>query len=547
VPDRCEAWRRLAYGSRLGPWLLLAALLTAWVLWYPPSPDLAAQVYRVHLFTSDGFSLWDDSWYGGHYLPGYSLLFPPVASLLGVRLVGALAVAASSYCVWRILRHRGDVRVTAATTLFVIGACGDLFIGRLTFALGIAAGAASVLALLRRHRWLCGLLSLACAAASPVAAAFLILVACGDLLTNRARFNAVVMLAPALTLTVVLVLLFPEQGYEPFALSSLLAALAACAAVLFLVPRREALVRCTAALYAIGLLLAYLVRSPMGSNAVRFGVLFAAPTLAALVRGQDVHDALLGVGRLYRRLPGAAPRRHARSGDTSRAAGWALAVTIAAVVVWQVTGPLGQSVGASLNPAGKQSFYVPVIRYLESRAREGPMRIEVPPTSSHWDAAFLGSDFLLARGWERQLDTRYDGLFYEGPLSPDRYDSWLRQNGVRFVALANAPLDYSAVREATLIRSGLNFLRLVFETSSWHVYEVRHSASLTSGPGYLTSLRGDEFRIHATRAGPLRVLVHYTPFWAVTSGDATVSEAAGGWTTVVAYRPGPIAVDADFG
>ncbi|MEA2209515.1 MAG: hypothetical protein QOF54_1992, partial [Solirubrobacteraceae bacterium] len=70
---------------RAAPWALLLALLTTWVLWYPPSPDLAAQTFRVHLFATDGFSLWDNSWYGGHYLPSYSLLFPALAASLGLR------------------------------------------------------------------------------------------------------------------------------------------------------------------------------------------------------------------------------------------------------------------------------------------------------------------------------------------------------------------------------------------------------------------------------------------------------------------------------
>jgi hypothetical protein len=48
---------------------------------------------------------------------------------------------------------------------------------------------------------------------------------------------------------------------------------------------------------------------------------------------------------------------------------------------------------------------------LESRSEGRPIRIEVPFTSSHWDATILGERFDLARGWERQLDTRYDDGF----------------------------------------------------------------------------------------------------------------------------------------
>ncbi len=42
----------------------------------PRTPDLAAQMHRVAVFAADGFAVWDNSWYGGHALPGYSLTFP---------------------------------------------------------------------------------------------------------------------------------------------------------------------------------------------------------------------------------------------------------------------------------------------------------------------------------------------------------------------------------------------------------------------------------------------------------------------------------------
>ncbi|MCA1689477.1 MAG: hypothetical protein LC720_03255, partial [Actinobacteria bacterium] len=59
-----------AAGLRLPPVLALTgALVAIWLLWSPRSPDLAAQVYRVALFARDGFSVWDNAWYGGHYLP----------------------------------------------------------------------------------------------------------------------------------------------------------------------------------------------------------------------------------------------------------------------------------------------------------------------------------------------------------------------------------------------------------------------------------------------------------------------------------------------
>ena len=70
---------RSVSAQRLAPWLLAAALALAWLALAPATPDLAAQVYRAGLFEREGYTLYDLYWYGGHHMPGYSLLFPPLA------------------------------------------------------------------------------------------------------------------------------------------------------------------------------------------------------------------------------------------------------------------------------------------------------------------------------------------------------------------------------------------------------------------------------------------------------------------------------------
>src|SRR5437764_15381526 len=94
---------------RAQPWLpalLAAALAVLYLFWDPLAPDLAAQVFRTDLFERDGFTLWNGQWFGGHYTPGYSVLFPPLAALLGPRLVGGLAAVASAVLFDRIVRWR---------------------------------------------------------------------------------------------------------------------------------------------------------------------------------------------------------------------------------------------------------------------------------------------------------------------------------------------------------------------------------------------------------------------------------------------------------
>jgi hypothetical protein len=526
------------------PLLLLGALLLVWLLWRPPSPDLAAAVYRVHLFTVDGFSLWDNNWYGGHYLPDYSLVLAPLATLLGLHWTGIVAVTLSTLIFRRLVAERFGPRTAIASALFALSASGDLFIGRIAFALGVTFGLTSVLSIVRGRRAFSGLFSLLCAAASPVAAAFLVLVALADLSTNRRPARAAVLAAPALILTLALAVLFPEGGYEPFAFTSLLAAVAASLALILVLPTREPLLRRGAQLYLLALLLAYVVPSPMGSNAVRFGVLFVPATLTGCVEVKDIQ-------RAFARLSGW--WQLARRGDPARAsligrlpALWLMGLASASLLLWQIAGPLEQSIGASLNPASQYSFYVPAIRYLQSHSDDRPMRIEVPFTSSHWDATILGERFDLARGWERQLDTRYDELFYAQQLTANAYHAWLLETGVRYVALSDAPMDFSSRQEAALIRGGLPFLREVFTSANWRIYAVLHAQPLASGPGELTAMDDDGFTLRATHPGTFLVRVRYTPYWKITSGLGTVKEGQGGWTEVSTELPGEVSIDAEF-
>jgi hypothetical protein len=526
------------------PLLLLGGLLVVWFLWRPPSPDLAAAVYRVHLFSADGFSLWDNNWYGGHYLPGYSLVLAPLATLLGLYWTGIAAVTLSTLIFRRLVAEHFGPRTAVATACFALGATGDLFIGRIAFALGVTFALASVLAIVRGHRVSSAVFSLACAAASPVAAAFLVLAAAADLTTNRRPARAVVLAAPALVLTLVLAVLFPEGGYEPFAFTSLLAAAGASLALVIVLPARERLLRRGAQLYLLALLLSFVVPSPMGSNAVRFGVLFAPATVAGCVQIKDIQRAFARFSRWWQLTRRNDPLRCARIGHVP--ASWLLALLGTSLVLWQIAGPLEQSIGASLEPASRYSFYVPAIRYLQSHSGGRPMRIEVPFTKSHWDATILGESFDLARGWERQLDTRYDELFYSGRLTAGAYHAWLLETGVRYVALSNAPMDFSSVQEAALIRGGLPFLHEVFSSANWRIYAVIGAQPLASGPGELTAMDGDGFTLNATHPGTFLVRVRYTPYWKITSGLGTVRESAGGWTAITTDRRGEIVLDAEF-
>ncbi len=156
------------------PAVALSALLAALMLaWNPQVGDLAAQVFRTELFQHTGLAIWNGSWYGGHYTLTYSVLFPPLASLLSPQLVGTLSVVASSYFFDRLVRDRWGEAARWATLWFAAGVVTLLADGQLTFALGVAFGLASLRALQTRRVAKALLASAACALSSPVAAVFL--------------------------------------------------------------------------------------------------------------------------------------------------------------------------------------------------------------------------------------------------------------------------------------------------------------------------------------------------------------------------------------
>ncbi len=500
-------------------WILAAALAALWLLLAPPTPDLAAQVFRAALFRSEGFAVWDSAWYGGHNLPGYSLLFPPLAALLGPRLLGALAVTASAVLFERLMsRHFPQRAARWATVWFAFAAVGDLMIGRVTFALGVTFGLACLLALDRKRTALAILAAIACAAASPVAGAFTVLAAVALAIAQRSRAAAGAAAVSAITV-LVMALGFPEGGVQPYPLRSTIIPVAATIAIALLAgPQRRAL-QIGAWLYAPTCILASLIPSPLGENVARLGVLCAGPLLIALILSRP------------------APIKHLR-----------IVVMIAAAVAgWQLLGPLRETAKGAVDPSTAAAYHRPLIEFFKTRGSE-PFRVEVPFTRAHWEAAHLAPAITLARGWSTQLDTKYGALFYrhDKPFSAVEYRRWLDRNAVRYVAVADAAPDPSSRRELEVIASQPSWLTPLWSSAHWKVYEVTDHQPLLTGPGELIALGRDSFTIQAHRAAPMIVRVRWTSFFTVTKGSACLARVKDGWTEVTPVRPGPIMIAARF-
>jgi hypothetical protein len=525
----------LASASVLALGLLLVAV---WLIAEPRTPDLAAQVYRAGLFKQYGFLVWDEHWYGGHHLPGYSLLFPPLGALLGVRLTGALAVLASTALFERLTSSVWGERARWGAALFAVAALGDVWSGRVTFALGVPLALGAVLLLRGGHPLWASMLATACAAASPVAGALLGLVALTWTLGRGARLPLFVLALPPLVVVGALELLFPEGGFEPYPILSFAATAGVIALFLAAVPRRERMLQAGALVYLWACLLCLLIHSAVGSNIERYGVLLAGPLLACSVLSRR-GEGSRAVGEERADAKGAPARARV---VVSRA------VVLAALcgsAVWTVWGPVRETEAVAGSPATSAAYYLPVEHFLDS-LHGGPVRIEVPLTRTHWEAALLAPSVSLARGWEKQLDSKYNQVLLTPGLDGARYEGWLQQQGVAFVALPDVELDPSSAQEGRLIRRGLPFLREVFSSAHWRIYEVLTRRPLLTGPGRLTALGHDSFSLQASRAGSFVVKVHYTRYWTLTEGSGCVSQALGGWTAVRLSRPGGAVVSARF-
>jgi hypothetical protein len=542
--------RRSGLIDALPACVLVAVAGLVYVIAAPPSSDLAAAAYRSELFADGGLRLWDNAWYAGHHLPAYSILAPALGAWIGPQLVAALAMLAATALFAFLIDGLFPARATRIATLwFAVGASVSLLANRVPFDLGLALGLGCLLAARRRRHLLAPALAVLTALASPVAGAFLALVSIAWALAARGSSGrelgarplalALASLAPL----ALLALLFGEGGIQPFAPSSFYPALAGILVIAALIARKLAESRggagarsarvdrallVGALLYAVALALAYAIPTAVGGNAERLGALFAGPLAACVL------------------LP-----RHPR----------ALAILAPFLLYWQANAPVADFLAGAADPGVHSSYYAPLLGELDALhlgypAR--PARIEVVPLDDHWEARWMAPHIALARGWERQLDVGRNALFYESstPLTPARYGAWLSAQAVSYVALPDAPLDYSATAEARLLRgtpatghvAGLGsgrppaYLHEVWRSPHWRLFAVSGARPLAQPPATLTQLGRDSFTLRAPRAGAFTARVRFTPYWALARGRGCVRRAPGDWTEIEARRAGELHV-----
>ncbi|MGH9105702.1 MAG: hypothetical protein ACRDZX_07680 [Acidimicrobiales bacterium] len=547
-----------ATAARGGPALLAAtAGVVCWAAGWRGT-DWAAQIYRAGLVAQHGLVIWDPGWYGGTFPLNYSLVFPVAAAWLGLWPLAVLCCALAAFGFDR-LASAELARRPAASWYFAASTAIPLAIGQLPTLMGEAlalsglacmaggragpgrSGGLSTGAVLRGGRPAVGIvLGLLAGLCTPVAGSFLALALVAWGVAHLARpprrearrqgWWRLALGAMVFAGSAALPLLFPGPGYFPFELSEAVVVVAICALLAGPWLGAHLAVRAGAVLYGVVTIVLFAVPTPMGDNDGRLA-------------------GYIGVPLVLCYLPRAARRwRVAWPGGgtvakTTGAVATAAAVVAAALALW-AWAPIVEALGGPADGASSvATFYQPLIKELHALTRGAPARVEVPPTAHHWESAYVAPAFPLARGWERQLDMAYAAIFYRpGPLRPGTYRAWLLSNGVSFVALPRAPLDYAASAEGALLRAGrVPGLLRVWHNPVWELWKVQGSTGLASAPGEVTSAGPGRVAVRLSRPGTSTLKWRWSRYWSIEGArpdQVCLTPAPGGWTEVVATTAG---------
>lgn len=477
----------------------VAAILGALMAWVgPPGTDFAAHVYQRTLFLRHGFTLWDNFWYAGRYsFVDYSLLYYPLATVLGIRVLAVATVSVAALAFAAIAAREWGPRSRWSTRSFAVVWAGFLISAAFPFALGVALALLALWALQAGHRWRFAALTLFTLAASPVALVLLVIVLLGVALARRDTPRDVAgpafALVVAVAIELVLLRLFPGTGRDPFSAPEAVVSLGFCVVGFACTWRVESarVLRYVFAAYAVAIVTVYLVPSGLGANVDRLR--YIAVPLALLVVGL----------RHWRPLP-------------------PMLAVLGLALAWNITPLAAGLVNYESDVTAKATVWRAPVAYLDTHLRPG-YRVEAVDTIEHWPAFYLAeSGIPLVRGWFRQDDFPFNALLYQ-KLRPKLYRHWLRELGVAYVVLTRTPPDYSSRQEAALVRSGQAGLQRVWASGEITIYAVPRPRPIVTGPDRptLLALHESGLVLRVRHGGTYRVAVRWSPYWQASAGCLT--------------------------
>lgn len=174
--------------------------------------------------------------------------------------------------------------------------------------------------------------------------------------------------------------------------------------------------------------------------------------------------------------------------------------------------------GQELPAAG----YAPLLAALPP---EQSGRVEVVPLRNHGEAAIVARHSLLARGWERQVDVAQNAVLYRAAVDPDVYHRWLDERAVSYVALADAPLDWSTQAEVALLARAPDYLEPVAVGGRWHLWRVRDPVPLADPPARVLAADGAGVTLVAAAPSSSTLRLRWSRLLVVSSGAACLAPA----------------------
>ncbi len=237
----------------------------------PTSPRTSSSAISL---STHGFSLWTNYWYAGRYsFVGYSLVYYPLAALVGIKLLAVLSVAGATAAFTAVAERTWGPAAIWAGRCFAVAAAASVLTAAFPYGLGLAFALTALVALSHRRSWVFAVLVALTFAASPLAFVLLLVILAGVAASRSRRDIAKPALAIAGVGAVGALLwrMFPGGGRFPFSTVELLAALTFCVLGFALTWRVDnaRILRSFFAVYALACLAAYVVPSALGENIAR--------------------------------------------------------------------------------------------------------------------------------------------------------------------------------------------------------------------------------------------------------------------------------------
>ena len=483
----------------------------------PGVPDLwAARARGSAVAHGVGLSYWF-SWFGGVTPGKYSVVTPYLCAVIGTELVASMAAVITCGLATHLLRDTR--RPVASTWLAAVSVVINLWSGRVPFLVGCALGVATLICVNSRRRLSAATLAALTVLASPVAGVFVGLGLSGMLFVRRARpYRATIVLTVLFTAGTLiwLAVVFGTPGPEPLPLYQI--GQISFVLVLMMLSAPPDYLRVTLAVSAAAAVVAFTVPNGMGANLARLALFCLPPAAVAL------------------------------SGRGSRT----LTALTVPIVVLSVLSSASALLSAT-NPSSSASYYAALARELDALHAVGNHRLELVD-ASHAAYAVLLDHAVLARGWETQEDLARNGILHKASLDARSYQAWLDENAVGYVAVDGTGHSSPEAEIIRIVRPA--YLREVWSSAHWHLYDVRHPTPIVAGPAVLAGSRQSAMIVRVPCACRASLRVRWSKFLAISpylrtgtpepvedTYHPTLMPDRLGWTTLTTNRPGTYILD----